>query len=221
MTDALGIYLFYGENKHNSKLRRRAYYGRFNYFSLIAMRLKVRNAYTSVSEARFLNKTKVSRDNFRNSLETAKNYAEVWQIVKDTVEFSLNMRRGSMMLFLEDLPLQLGAYHPLGTNNIVLNRALIEIIETSINSKQILNALVYNLLLHEYLHALGELSETKVRRNVVRIARKSFGEDYITTVIAKKTPWILLQNIPIQTTNTPKRIMQIVKDFEKTEKYIV
>jgi len=58
---------------------------------------------------------------FRSSLDTAGSYAEVWQIVKETVAFSLGKRRGSMLLFLDDLPLQLGAYHPVGTNNIVLS----------------------------------------------------------------------------------------------------
>lgn len=158
---------------------------------------------------------------FRNRLESAGSYAEVWQVVKDTVEFSLGKRGGSMMLFLDDLPLQLGAYHPIGTNNIVLNRRLVEIVEASLSSKQVVNALVYNLLLHEYLHALGELSETAVRRNVVKVTQKCFGEKHISTIIALKTPWILLQNIPIQELNAPKRVMQIVKDFEKTGNYIV
>lgn len=94
-------------------------------------------------------------ERFRKALDNAKSYAEVWQIVKDTVEFSLGKRRGSMMLFLDDLPLQLGAYYPVGTNNIVLNRALVNIVEASLTSKPVVNALVYNLLLHEYLHALG------------------------------------------------------------------
>ena len=158
---------------------------------------------------------------FRKSLETAESYAEVWQIAKDTVEFSLGKRRGSMMLFLDDLPLQLGAYHPIGTNNIVLNRALVEIVEASISSKRVVNALIYNLLLHEYLHVLGEYSEVEVRRLVVVVAGKCFGEEHTATVVARKTPWILLNNIPIQAVNAPKRVMQIVKDFEKTDKYIV
>jgi len=158
---------------------------------------------------------------FRNSLESASNYAEVWQTVKNTVEFSLGKRRGSMMLFLDDLPLQLGAYHPVGTNNIVLNRGLIEIVEASMSTKRLVNALVYNLLLHEYLHALGELSETKVRCQVVEVARGCFGDEHIATVIARKTPWVLLQNISLQTVNVPKRVMEIVKDFEKTGEYIV
>jgi hypothetical protein len=160
-------------------------------------------------------------DKFRNSLETAESYAEVWRIVKGTVEFSLGKRRGSMMLFLEDLPLQLGAYHPIGTNNIVLNRTLVEIVEASISSKRVVNALVYNLLLHEYLHALGEYSEVEVRRMVIAVARKCFGEEHTATVIAQKTPWVLLRNIPLEAINAPKHVMQIVKDFEETDKYIV
>jgi hypothetical protein len=160
-------------------------------------------------------------DKFRNSLETVESYAEVWRIVKGTVEFSLGKRRGSMMLFLDDLPLQLGAYHPIGTNNIVLNRALVEIVEASISSKRVVNALVYNLLLHEYLHALGEYSEVEVRRMVIAVAQKCFGKEHTATVIARKTPWVLLRNIPLEAINAPKRVMQIVKDFEETDKYIV
>ena len=162
-----------------------------------------------------------SVDKFRSSLDTAGSYAEVWQIVKETVAFSLDKRRGSMLLFLDDLPLQLGAYHPVGTNNIVLNRALVEIVEASMSSKRVVNALVYNLLLHEYLHALGELSETAVRRSVIKVAQACFGERHIATIIARKTPWVLLQSIPLRAVNVPKRVMQIVKDFEKAGKYIV
>ena len=160
-------------------------------------------------------------EKFRNRIDTAKNYGEVWQIVKDTVQFSVGKRRDSMMLFLDDLPLQLGAYFPVGTNNIVLNRSLVEIVEASVTTKPTVNALVYNLLLHEYLHALGELSETGVRRGVVEVASKSFGEDHIATLVARKSPWVLLKDIPLGPRLGPKRVMQIVKDFERTSHYIV
>jgi hypothetical protein len=175
-----------------------------------------------VIEAKNLGKTEFSSiDNFRKSLETAQSYAEVWRNVKGTVEYSLGKRRGSLMLFLDDLPLQLGAYQPIGTNNIVLNKALVDIVEASISSKRVVNALVYNLLLHEYLHALGEYSEVEVRRMVISVARKCFGEEHIATLIARKTPWILLKNTPFEAINAPKHVMQIVKDFEETDKYIV
>ena len=125
------------------------------------------------------------------------------------------------MLFLDDLPLQLGAYHPVGTNNIVLNRSLVEIVEESISHKPTVNALVYNLLLHEYLHALGEYSEVEVRRLVIEVAKRCFGEQHVSTVIARKSPWVLLKDIPLGPLNAPKRVMEIVKDFEKTSHYIV
>ncbi len=160
-------------------------------------------------------------ERLRSRLEKATSYGKVWEIVKDTVAFSLHKHRGGMMLFLDDLSIQLGAYHPIGTNNIVLNRTLVQIVEATIESKRVVNALVYNLLLHEYLHALGEFSEVEVRRMVYEVARQCFGEDYVVTVIAKKSPWALLKGIPLEAVNTPKRVMEIVKDFEKTDKYIV
>lgn len=160
-------------------------------------------------------------ERFRKSLDNAKSYAQVWQIVKDTVEFSLGKKGGSLMLFLDDLPLQLGAYYPIGTNNIVLNRALMDLVEASIKSKSTVNALVYNLLIHEYLHALGQLSEIEVRRMVIEIAGKCFGEEHTATELARKSPWVLLKDIPLGQITAPKRVMEIVRDFEKTGRYIV
>lgn len=154
-------------------------------------------------------------------MENATKYGEIWEVVKDTVEFTLHKHRRGMMLFLDDLPIQLGAYHPLGTNNIVLNRTLVQIVESAIKSKRVVNALIYNLLLHEYLHALGKFSELKVRQLVYQIAKKCFGENHSATVIAKRSPWALLKGIPLETVNPPKRVMEIVKDFEKADKYIV
>ena len=160
-------------------------------------------------------------EGFGPSLDKAKSYAEVWKIVKETADYALGKRRDGMMLFLDDLPLQLGAYYPVGTNNIVLNRALVDVVEANMTNKITVNALTYNLLLHEYLHALGQLSETEVRKEVISVAEKSFGENHIATVVAKKSPWILLKNLPLGHMYAPKRVMQIVRDFEKTGKYIV
>ncbi len=160
-------------------------------------------------------------EQFRKSLDCAKSYAQVWQIVKDTVEFSSGRKGGNIMLFLDDLPLQLGAYYPVGTNNIVLNRALVDLVEASIKSKSTVNALVYNLLIHEYLHALGQLSETEVRRMVIEIAKKCFGEEHEVTELARKSPWVLLKDIPLGQIKAPKRVMEIVRDFEKSGRYIV
>jgi hypothetical protein len=174
-----------------------------------------------ISRRQVLSNNHITPQDFSVNLDRAKNYAEVWKIVKETAQYAIGKRRNGMMLFLDDLPLQLGAYYPVGTNNIVLNRALVEIVEASLTDKPTVNALTYNLLLHEYLHALGEMSEAGVRTQVVEVATKSFGEDHIATVVARKSPWVLLKDIPLGPFITPKRVMEIVRDFERTGKYVV
>jgi hypothetical protein len=160
-------------------------------------------------------------ERYRQRLDNAASYSEVWEIVRDTVEFALHKRRAGMLLFLDDLPIQLGAYHSLGTNNIVLNRMLVQIVEAEGEPKNTVNALIYNLLVHEYLHALGEVSEVAVREMVIKVAEECFGKDYIAAQVAVKSPWTLLKRIPLQALNMPRRVMEIVKDFERTDRYVV
>jgi len=158
----------------------------------------------------------------RSKLDNAQGYSDVWELVKDTVRDSLGEHRVGMMLFLDDLPLQLGAYHPLGTNNIVLNRALVQIVEAATQSKRLVNAFVYSLLVHEYLHALGHVSEAEVRPLVYKVSMDCFGEDHIITRLAEKSPWVLLRGVPLSRVEAPKRVIEIVKDFEKSnQRYIV
>ena len=160
--------------------------------------------------------------NYRSKLEEAEGLNEVWNIVKASVKSSLGEHRGSMMLFLDDLPLHLGAYHPLGTNNIVLNRTLVQIVEAATDSKLTLNAFVYSILIHEYLHALGHVPENGVRRLVYEVSQKCFGQDYIVTRLAKESPWIILKGIPLNEIEVPKHVIEVVKNFEKSNlQYII
>jgi len=100
-------------------------------------------------------------DSYRLRIDDAEGFSGVWEIIKDTVKFSLGTHRLGMLLFLDDLPLHLGAYHQLGTNNIVLNRSLVNIVEAVTKSKKLVNAFVYSILTHEYLHALGTFQRLK------------------------------------------------------------
>jgi hypothetical protein len=159
---------------------------------------------------------------YRSRLDRAEGFGDVWEIVKDSVKDSLGEHRVGMMLFLDNLPLQMGAYHPLGTNNIVLNRTLVQIVEAATKSKRLVNSFVYSLLVHEYLHALGHIPEAEVRPLVYRISKECFGEDHIVTRLAEKSPWALLKGIPLNEIRAPRRVMEIVRDFEKSnQKYIV
>jgi hypothetical protein len=161
-------------------------------------------------------------EEYRSRIDEAEGFSGVWEIVKDTVKVSLGKHRLGMLLFLDDLPLHLGAYHQLGTNNIVLNRSLVNIVEAVTKSKKLVNAFVYSILTHEYLHALGHVSEAEVRSLVYDVSRECFGEDHIVTTLAEKTPWALIKGIPLNDITLPKQAMELVKDLEKPNQgYIV
>jgi hypothetical protein len=161
-------------------------------------------------------------DQNRLRLGGAKGYSEIWELVKNTVQNALGEHRVGIMLFLDDLPMQLGAYHPVGTNNIVLNRALVQAVEAATKSQLLVNAFVYILLLHEYLHALGYVREADTRRLVYRVSQRSFGGEHIVSRLARTSPWALLRGVPLSLIEGPKRVMEIVKDFEQSnQKYIV
>lgn len=159
---------------------------------------------------------------YKTRLDNAEGYSEVWEIVKDSVRDALGEHRVGMMLFLDNLSLQLGAYHPLGTNNIVLNRALVHLAEAATKSKKLVNAFIYILLVHEYLHAVGHIPEAEARTLVYRVTKECFGDDHIATKLAEKSPWALLQGLPIGEIEAPQRFMEIVRDFEKSnQRYII
>lgn len=158
----------------------------------------------------------------RVRLAEAKGFSEVYEIVKDTVKRSLGTYRVGLMLYLDDLPLQLGAYHPVGSNAIVMNRTLLQIVESTAKSKNVVNAFVYTILLHEYLHGLGYLEEYAVRPLVQRVSSESFGENHVATHMARLGPWSILKGLPLDEVEAPKRVIEIVKDLEKEEqKYII
>ena len=161
-------------------------------------------------------------EHYRSRIDEVEGFSGVWEIVKDTVKVTLGKHRLGMLLFLDDLPLHLGAYHQLGTNNIVLNRSLVNIVEAVTKSKKLVNAFVYSILTHEYLHALGYISEAEVRSLVYDVSRECFGENHIVTTLAEKTPWVLIKGIPLNEIALPKQAMELVKDLEKpNQRYII
>lgn len=96
------------------------------------------------------------------------------------------------------------------------------IVEEATKSKHLKNAFIYTLILHEYLYALGHQREAKLRFLVYKICRESFRQDHIITQMAELGPWHILKGTPLDTIDIPKRVIEIVKDFEKVNKnYIV
>jgi hypothetical protein len=155
---------------------------------------------------------------YRERLGAARDFGSVWDIVKDAVKTVLQQYRVGMMLFLDDLPLHLGAYHPVGTNNIIMNRHLLEVVSRNVEAPLEVNAFAFNILLHEYLHAIGYLHEGEVRALVYKIARACFGEDHAATRLTSIGPWSVLKAVPLAVRPMSKRSVEIVRDFDTSSR---
>jgi len=103
-----------------------------------------------------------------------------------------------------------------------MNRALLQIVESTAKSKNVVNAFIYTILLHEYLHAAGHMEEETVRPLVYKISNESFGEDHIASHLARLGPWSILKGLPLDEIEAPKRVIEIIKDLERQDqKYII
>ena len=163
---------------------------------------------------------------FTNDLETSENFGDVFDIVKKSVKEQLNQERAGLMLVLADLPIQLGAYHGMGTNQIVMNHALLDRVIASGHPRNYINSFVYSILLHEYLHSLGVADESEVRRLVYDVSLKTFGPDHPASTIASKGPWALLRRqryvdtqIPVgEQPDAKQRDAELVSDFDRSHR---
>jgi hypothetical protein len=159
-------------------------------------------------------------------LDTSENFGDVFEIVKKSVRVQIGMERAGLMLVLADLPIHLGAFHGVGTNQIVMNRTLLDRIVAAGHPRSYVNAFVYSILLHEYLHSLGVIDESEVRRMVNEISLKTFGPNHPASKIASQGPWSLLKGTHYVNTNVPnetevdlrQRRAELVTDFDRSDR---
>ncbi len=161
-------------------------------------------------------------DIFSAELEACDNLADIFELVKKSVKQFLGRHRAGLMLGMANLGMRrgsfVGAFHPMGSNIIVMNKAPFDIAMRT-TDKKVLNAYCFHLLLHEYLHALGYVSEEEVRDLVYRVCSLALGKDNPATIMAERGlafyfPKVTYfsQNIPI-----PRDLqIELVKDFDKS-----
>ena len=147
----------------------------------------------------------------------AKNYGDLFTLVKKAVKRSLGEHRVGLMLYLGNLPLKVGAFHPLGTNDIVINRRLLSGPTSGIKNK----AHVFSILLHEYLHSLGYTDEHQVRGLTYRVCVENFEREHPVVEAAISGPWadISLEDIEDMGDGID---LERVPDFERIDSgYII
>lgn len=120
----------------------------------------------------------------RKALSGAKSFDEVFELVKKAAEHDLGMHRAGLTLVLGDLPNNVGAYHEMGSNAIVMNRNLLRIVEKLSRSRSKRNAYVFMILLHEYLHSLGYTNDRQVRTLGKRITGAFLGRNHLAGEMA-------------------------------------
>lgn len=160
-------------------------------------------------------------EEYANQLDRSQNFREVFTLVKKSVKDALNHERTGLLLYLRDMPLKVGAYHQLGTNGIILNRVLLEqVIQTTASLIEV-NAFIYYILLHEYLHTLGYIDERRVRELTYVVAEETFGPTHVATKMAVEGPWSFIKINPFYMPRSHERGIEIVREFEDpSSKYI-
>jgi len=121
---------------------------------------------------------------FAKGLQESESFAEIFNLVKKAVEGAIDRRREGLMIALQYLPEGLGAYYGVGSNLIVMNKALLEKVRCVYDEKAS-KAYIFSVLMHEYLHSLGFMDEGLVQDLCYQICRMALGESHLATKISK------------------------------------
>jgi len=155
-------------------------------------------------------------NDLRERLMKSEDFDEIFKIVKEAVEKSLNVHRAGLALALADLPSYIGAYHQLGSNFIVVNKAVLNLVKGFAKSREEFNAFVFTILAHEYLHSLGYTGERDVRNLVRKISIENFGEEHTTTRMALGSLMDIYPQLRLLGEGRVGEDFEIIKDFEKS-----
>jgi hypothetical protein len=156
---------------------------------------------------------------FPDMLEGAGDLPDIFEVVKKAVRQGLKRSRGGLMLGLADLGNNpagyFGGFFYVGSNVIVLNRVpLHRIMETK---PKLYKPYVFHVLLHEYLHTLDYLDEGVVRGLAYDISLELFGEEHLTTRIARDTSRFFPNLVYPDMGWQPKDMdMELVQGFDRS-----
>lgn len=120
----------------------------------------------------------------RRALSSAEGFDTIFEMVKAATEKKLGMHRAGLTLVLGDIPNEVGAYHEMGSNTIVMNRNILRIVEKLSKTRSRRNSYVFMILLHEYLHSLGYTSDRQVRTLGKEITDEFLGSKHVAAEMA-------------------------------------
>ena len=136
-------------------------------------------------------------------------------MVKLAVNAKFNMHRAGLSLILQGLPSRIGAYHILGSNVIVVNRTILDIIRQH-KSIEEYNSYLFMVLAHEYLHSFGIVDEFRVRQMAYNLCSSLLGNEHAASIMAKEDPSALFPELSLLRQNKFDEHFEVVKNFDKT-----
>lgn len=163
----------------------------------------------------YINTKTVISMNFENNLYECSDFSCIFSLVKRLVESTIGIRRAGLSLGLTDLPIQIGAFHQLGSNFIIMNKRLLEEVAKS-GDRKLINSYIFHVLLHEYIHSLGFINEQETQILTHDISQKVLGKNHPATLIARQGIGSVFSDFNITPTNNIQEMkeIEIVKDFE-------
>ena len=148
-------------------------------------------------------------------------YDAVFRVVRGAVHHVLGIERPGLGLGLSNLPPYVGAYWQVTGNLIVLNEGLVAAMRANAKSPLEFNSFVYVILAHEYLHSLGYLDESAVRRVTAHVTRTAFGPDHPATRMAEGDLWRLYPFLAYAPGGNGGRLKVVSRfDLASTQNYI-
>ena len=153
---------------------------------------------------------------FRERVAGLKDFNEAFELVKSVVLQKFRMHRAGLSLILQMMPSNLGAYHILGSNAIVMNSYLLATVRKIAGSTEEYNSYLFMVLAHEYLHSLGIVDENTVRQMIFELCNWMLGDDHAATRMAKEDPSTIYPELRLMMQSQFSRDFQVVRNFDKT-----
>ena len=153
---------------------------------------------------------------FREKVASLKDFNEAFELVKSVVLQKFRMHRAGLSLILQMMPSNLGAYHMLGSNAIVMNSYLLAAVRKIAGSTEEYNSYLFMVLAHEYLHSLGIVDENTVRQMTFELCKWMLGDDHAATRMAKEDPSTIYPELRSLMQSQFSRDFQVVRNFDKT-----
>jgi len=146
---------------------------------------------------------------FRERVAKLKDFNETFELVKSVVLQKFRMHRAGLSLILQMMPSNLGAYHILGSNAIVMNSYLLAAVRKIAGSTE------------EYLHSLGIVDENTVRQMTFELCNWMLGDEHAATKMAKQDPSTIYPELRSLMQSQFSKDFQVVRNFDrKNQTYI-